>query len=70
MVHPTACLEKDDGTLITININGKQPKNINDYFHLWYLRFESDCIIQTGKSIREEPDSYDVPNLPDFLITP
>lgn len=68
-MHPTAVYDKN-GELFTIKINGKNPKNIRDYFHLWNIRFESDCIIQTGKTLREEPRCFDVPTIDDFGINP
>jgi hypothetical protein len=32
------------------------------------MRFKSDCIVQTGKTLREEPEAFSAPNLPYYGV--
>ena len=55
-MHPTAVYEEaHTGNLYTLLINGTQPKSTTDLFILWHLRMLSTCLIQSGKTLREEP---------------
>ena len=47
--------EAHTGDLYTLLINGKQPKSTTDLFILWHLRMLSTCLLQSGKTLREEP---------------
>ena len=59
MVHPTAVYETDSGDLYTLLINGKQPKSSTDLFILWQLRMMSEVIVQSGKTLRDEPKALE-----------
>ena len=59
IVHPTAVYEDDKGDLFTLLINGKQPKSSTDLFILWQLRIMSTVIVQSGKTLRDEPKAME-----------
>ena len=59
-MHPTAVYEEEHtGDLHTLLINGMQPKSKTDLFILWHLRMLSTCLIQSGKTLREEPKAME-----------
>ena len=59
VVHPSAVLEDpENGELNIMRINGLQPKSPTDFFLLWNLRLMSDALVTSGKSLRDEPDTY------------
>lgn len=58
VIHSAAVALKKDNKLYQININEHSPQSENDYFLLSFLRTYSDCIITTGKILREEDQAF------------
>ena len=59
VIHSLAVWQnpKDD-KLYSININKHSPKSYHDFWTLNFLRTYSDCIVTTGKILRNEPQAF------------
>lgn len=54
-MHSTAVYEDSRGKLYTLKLNGLQPKSVTDLSIVWSNRMMANCIIQSGKTLRDEP---------------
>ncbi|MEM1030652.1 MAG: hypothetical protein AAGN82_09895 [Myxococcota bacterium] len=55
VVHPTACVGRDDGRLLTLEIKDGAPQSAHDTFALHLQRARADVIVTTGAILRNEP---------------
>jgi hypothetical protein len=58
-----------DGKLYSININEQSPKSKHDFWMLNFLRCYTDCVLTTGKILRNEPLCFH-PDVPGRLGLP
>jgi hypothetical protein len=49
--------DPNTGIMKILLMNGKQPKSATDFLILWNMRLLSQALIQSGKSLREEPEA-------------
>ena len=56
VIHSQAVWQNQkDGKLYSININENSPKCKHDFWTLNFMRPYADCILTTGKILRDEP---------------
>ena len=69
-IHSAAVwLNPKNEKLYSININDKAPKCSEDFWTLHFLRTYADCILTTGKILRDEPEAFH-PHVPKMLGFP
>jgi hypothetical protein len=57
-----------DGKLYQLNINEKSPKCDEDFWALNFFRTYSDCLVASGKTLRNEPRSHDTSSLSELGV--
>lgn len=58
VIHSNASYMNPEGKLFQINLREDSPKCEQDWWSLNFLRTYSDCIVTSGKILREEPHSF------------